>query len=223
MSPPMPVMCGSVTLSTAAAATAASMALPPRRSTSRPAAEASGWLVATAPLRAWTVERPAMEVGRWARRGSAAPGSMASGAATAPTTALRVIRDTWAPASWCGARAGTVACGRGERVKTLEPLRTRCRRRLVPGHPASCRSARSAPTVHRNAFADGGAHARDAARTSIYPGAPDGSVTCRNDHAVATRLNAFVTASNLDPDLRSPAGEPRSRRPATPARGAPPP
>ena len=29
MSPPMPVMCGSVTLSTAAAATAASMALPP--------------------------------------------------------------------------------------------------------------------------------------------------------------------------------------------------
>ncbi len=50
MSPPMPVMCGSVTLSTAAAATAASTALPPWRRTSRPAAEASGWLVATAPF-----------------------------------------------------------------------------------------------------------------------------------------------------------------------------
>ena len=49
MSPPMPVMCGSVTLRTAAAATAASMALPPWRSTSSPAAEARGWLVATIP------------------------------------------------------------------------------------------------------------------------------------------------------------------------------
>jgi hypothetical protein len=46
----MPVMCGSVTLSTAAAATAASMALPPRCSTARPAEVASGWLVAIAAL-----------------------------------------------------------------------------------------------------------------------------------------------------------------------------
>ena len=64
MSPPMPVMCGSVTLSTAAAVTAASMALPPARSTSSPAADASGWLVATMPLGAYTVERPASEAGR---------------------------------------------------------------------------------------------------------------------------------------------------------------
>jgi len=50
MSPPKPVMCGSATLSTAAAASIASIALPPWRSTSSPAADASGWLVATALL-----------------------------------------------------------------------------------------------------------------------------------------------------------------------------
>jgi len=41
-SPPMLVMCGSTTASTAAALTAASMALPPRCNTSSPAALASG-------------------------------------------------------------------------------------------------------------------------------------------------------------------------------------
>ena len=49
MSPPMPVIIGSVTLSTAAAVTAASTALPPCSSTARPAAVASGWLVAIIP------------------------------------------------------------------------------------------------------------------------------------------------------------------------------
>jgi dolichol-phosphate mannosyltransferase len=49
-SPPMPVMCGSTRLSTAAAVTAASTALPPRWSTAKPAAVASGWLVAITPL-----------------------------------------------------------------------------------------------------------------------------------------------------------------------------
>ncbi len=58
MSPPMPVMCGSVTLSTAAAATAASMALPPSCRISRAVAVARGWLVAATPLGAYTVERP---------------------------------------------------------------------------------------------------------------------------------------------------------------------
>jgi hypothetical protein len=48
MSPPIPVMCGSVTLSTAAAATAASTALPPASRIASAAAVASGWLVATA-------------------------------------------------------------------------------------------------------------------------------------------------------------------------------
>ena len=43
----MPVMCGSVTLSTAATAIAASTALPPRFKTSIPTCEANGWLVAT--------------------------------------------------------------------------------------------------------------------------------------------------------------------------------
>src|SRR2546425_920468 len=42
MSPPTPVIIGSVTLSTAAAVTAASIALPPRSSTASPAAVASG-------------------------------------------------------------------------------------------------------------------------------------------------------------------------------------
>ena len=56
-SPPMPVIVGSTTARTAAAVTAASTALPPRRSTSRPADEASGWLVAIMPRRASDTER----------------------------------------------------------------------------------------------------------------------------------------------------------------------
>jgi hypothetical protein len=56
-SPPTPVIVGSVTDSTATAATAASIAFPPSCSTRRPAADASGWLVATSPLRAITGER----------------------------------------------------------------------------------------------------------------------------------------------------------------------
>jgi hypothetical protein len=46
-SPPIPVDIGSVTQRTAAAATAASTALPPRSNARRPARVASGWLVAT--------------------------------------------------------------------------------------------------------------------------------------------------------------------------------
>src|SRR5438445_8522990 len=57
MSPPIPVICGSTTLSTAAAVTAASTALPPCSSTARPAAVARGWLVAIMPCAAYTVER----------------------------------------------------------------------------------------------------------------------------------------------------------------------
>src|SRR5882762_6750047 len=64
MSPPIPVIGGSTTLSTAAAVTAASTALPPRSSTARPAAVASGWLVAIMPRGAYTVERCASVVGR---------------------------------------------------------------------------------------------------------------------------------------------------------------
>ena len=45
----MPVDIGSVTQSTAAAASAASAAFPPRSSTRSPARVASGWLVATIP------------------------------------------------------------------------------------------------------------------------------------------------------------------------------
>src|SRR5258708_3808328 len=56
-SPPMPFMVGSTTARTAAAVTAASIALPPDCRTRSPAAVASGWLVAMAPLRAMTTER----------------------------------------------------------------------------------------------------------------------------------------------------------------------
>ena len=55
----MPVMFGSVTLSTAAIAMAASTALPPRFRMSRPTCDASGWLVATMPWLARTTDRPA--------------------------------------------------------------------------------------------------------------------------------------------------------------------
>ena len=43
----MPFEVGSTTVKAIAAASAASTALPPRRSISRPACAASGWLVAT--------------------------------------------------------------------------------------------------------------------------------------------------------------------------------
>ena len=56
-SPAGPTFIGSTTLSTAAVATAASIALPPFFRMSSPACAASGWLVATIPLRAITSER----------------------------------------------------------------------------------------------------------------------------------------------------------------------
>ena len=50
--PPIsPTIIGSTTVKANCAATAASIALPPAASISRPAAEASGWFVATMPLR----------------------------------------------------------------------------------------------------------------------------------------------------------------------------
>src|SRR5512146_774703 len=60
----MPVMCGSTTHKVATAATAASAAVPPSRSTSRAASVASGCEVAAMPLRAITGERP----GNWKSR-----------------------------------------------------------------------------------------------------------------------------------------------------------
>src|SRR5579864_5894883 len=56
-SPATPTIMGSVMLSTAAVATAASMALPPRFRICRPACAASGWLVTTMPCVAITSER----------------------------------------------------------------------------------------------------------------------------------------------------------------------
>ena len=58
-SPPTPVMLGSVTLSMAAIAIAASTALPPRFRISMPTCEASGWLDATIAWPARTTDRPA--------------------------------------------------------------------------------------------------------------------------------------------------------------------
>src|SRR5439155_2670455 len=64
MSPPTPVLSGSTAASVALAQIAASMAFPPRRSTSSAAAEASGWLVQTMPFFARTADRP----GHWPGR-----------------------------------------------------------------------------------------------------------------------------------------------------------
>src|SRR5258705_12230938 len=55
----MPVDCGSMTPSSAQAATAASAAVPPARITSMATSAASGCDVATIAFWAWTVERPA--------------------------------------------------------------------------------------------------------------------------------------------------------------------
>ena len=90
MSPPMPVMCGSVTLSTAAEVIAASIAFPPCCSTSSAAAEASGWLVATIPFGAYTTERPAIVGGRWACSDAGATIRAQSVATSAPRFAARV-------------------------------------------------------------------------------------------------------------------------------------
>ena len=57
MSPPIPVDSGSTTFNTAAAATEASTAFPPCIKICKPAIAANGWLVATIPLVACTVER----------------------------------------------------------------------------------------------------------------------------------------------------------------------
>jgi hypothetical protein len=57
-SPPIPVDIGSVTHSIAAAATAASTALPPRSSIRNAARVASGWLVAAIVLAATAGGRP---------------------------------------------------------------------------------------------------------------------------------------------------------------------
>jgi hypothetical protein len=80
----MPVIDGSTTASTAAAVTAASIALPPSCSTFRPAAEASGWLVAIMPLRPNTAERVecGLAAGRSPGRGPLS-GACADGAMTA--------------------------------------------------------------------------------------------------------------------------------------------
>src|SRR3954464_12450609 len=63
-SPPIPVMCGSITPRTAAAVTAASAALPPPRRVSIAASVASGCEVAAMPSQAMTGERP----GSWKSR-----------------------------------------------------------------------------------------------------------------------------------------------------------
>src|ERR1700734_2885747 len=55
----MPVDCGSITPSSAQAATAASAAVPPERSTSIAVSAASGCDVATIAFWTWTVDRPA--------------------------------------------------------------------------------------------------------------------------------------------------------------------
>src|ERR1051325_5148855 len=60
----MPVICGSITQSTATAVTAASTALPPERSTSIAASVANGCEVAAMPSPAMTGERP----GSWKSR-----------------------------------------------------------------------------------------------------------------------------------------------------------
>ena len=67
----MPVIDGSTTASTAAAVTAASIALPPSCSTFSPADEARLWLVAIMPLRASATDRVAygLAAGRSPGRG----------------------------------------------------------------------------------------------------------------------------------------------------------
>jgi hypothetical protein len=73
MSPPIPVIIGSTTVSTAAAVTAASMAFPPFCRTANAADVAIGWLVAATPRAAYTGDFPAIVGGRSTGRCGAFP------------------------------------------------------------------------------------------------------------------------------------------------------
>src|SRR5690606_41519498 len=96
--PPMPHEYGSVTPSTAAAATAASTALPPLRSTDRPARVASRSTVATAP--------PDPVATGFLVSGPAHFGSAAAGCETSPTVSAQ-IETIAAPRAKC--RRDTIA------------------------------------------------------------------------------------------------------------------
>src|ERR1700722_12094570 len=115
-SPARPVFIGSTTLSTAAVATAASMALPPFIRIWRPACAASGWLVATMPCWAITSARP------WAAQPSALSpltASQAGGLGSALQTDSSGI--VWATAAGHRAKANAA----GHDGKASEALQSR--------------------------------------------------------------------------------------------------
>src|SRR5437773_1426164 len=92
----MPVIDGSTTASTAAAVTAASIALPPSCIAFSPAADASGWLVAIMPCLPYTTDRVAcgLAAGRSPGRGrwsSCAPDTAATKDAAIKPVARRFI------------------------------------------------------------------------------------------------------------------------------------
>ena len=87
-SPPIPFIVGSTTERTAAAVTAASIALPPSRITCRPAADASGWLVAIIARRAITTDRVARGLGA-----GRSPGSCAGSACASRTTSDAIAKS----------------------------------------------------------------------------------------------------------------------------------
>src|ERR1041384_5772122 len=99
-SPPTPVIIGSVTLSIAAIAIAASTALPPRLRTSRPTCDASGWLLATIACWLLTTDRPALtfKVLFWAS-GRMFVTNISAIIAVAMHTRVRDIGEPFQPAS----------------------------------------------------------------------------------------------------------------------------
>src|SRR3982751_445342 len=88
MSPPIPTIIGSTTVSTAASVTAASMALPPSCITRMAALVASGWLVAATPFGAYTTDLPAIVGGRGMDR--CCPNETDATRNDAATTSLRI-------------------------------------------------------------------------------------------------------------------------------------
>src|SRR6187399_1638325 len=110
----MPVSFCEVTSSTAPVATAASMALPPRRRISRPASLASGSLVATMPCRAITSERPCASQPCAREPGTAS--MSAAGCGRSIVGMPNGVGDCARPVAHQRARAGTAATAAARRA-----------------------------------------------------------------------------------------------------------
>jgi hypothetical protein len=129
-SPPMPQVMGSKKPKAALVAMAASIAFPPRLSTSSPIWAARGWLVATMPCVARTTLRPLRNGARACRSpASAEKRTIAKGRAT--MRSVKTSRMAIRPAAWSDNESITGPSDEGKRFRSLGQA-SKCR------HPGCC-------------------------------------------------------------------------------------